>query len=95
MALFASLFTITPIALVGGLSLTAIILTLSGFVDNPAPGATLLVTYLSYMVWALLTVLLGNLFIAVWGDKRTATLPFVTSVNGNAYAPSGRKTNWA
>ena len=78
-ALFASLFTITPIALVGGLSLTAIILTLSGFVDNPAPGATLLVTYLSYMVWALLTVLLGNLFIAVWGDKRIATPPLPLS----------------
>ena len=32
------------------------------------------------LVWALLTVLLGNLFIAVWGDERIATPPLAAAV---------------
>jgi hypothetical protein len=57
LALMASLFMLTPIVLA------------PAFFGLPIP----LALFVGFVIWALLTLLIGNIFIAVWGTP--AALP--------------------
>jgi hypothetical protein len=65
LALLASLFVITPLAAGTG----AIILALTGHAGG------LLALFAIFWTWALLTLLLGNCLIAVWGDAQRQLPP--------------------
>jgi hypothetical protein len=54
LALIASLFTLMPIILA------------PAFFGLPIP----LALYVGFVIWALLTLLIGNIFVAVWGTPR-------------------------
>jgi hypothetical protein len=69
LALLASLFTIVPIAAGAG----AIVLALAG--PNPNPGIGIVGLFAMFMTWALLTLLLGNCLIAVWGTASPPSPP--------------------